>query len=61
MAINRAATSKELVGNQDKIDANKDGKITKRDFELLREDKDATARMATGGRVMLKPLMRNRG
>ena len=43
MAINRAASSKELVGNQDKIDANKDGQITKRDFELLREDKDATA------------------
>ena len=61
MAINRAASSKELVGNQDKIDANKDGQITKRDFELLREDKDATARMATGGRVVLKPLMRNRG
>ena len=61
MAINRAASSKKLVGNQDKIDANKDGQITKRDFELLREDKDATARMATGGRVMLKPLMRNRG
>lgn len=61
MAINRAASSKKLIGNQDKIDANKDGKITKRDFELLREDKDATARMATGGRVMLKPLMRNRG
>tara|TARA_Y100000004_G_scaffold6074_1_gene7030 strand:- start:202 stop:387 length:186 start_codon:yes stop_codon:yes gene_type:complete len=61
MAINRAASSKELVGNQDKIDANKDGQITKKDFELLREDKDATARMATGGRVMLKPLMRNRG
>ena len=61
MAINRAASSKELVGNQDKIDADKDGQITKRDFELLREDKDATARMATGGRVMLKPLMRNRG
>lgn len=61
MAINRAASSKELIGNQDKIDANKDGQITKRDFELLREDKDATARMATGGRVMLKPLMRNRG
>ena len=61
MAINRAASSKELVGNQDKIDANKDGQITKKDFELLREDKDATARMATGGRVVLKPLMRNRG
>ena len=61
MAINRAASSKKLVGNQDKIDANKDGQITKRDFELLKEDKDATARMATGGRVMLKPLMRNRG
>ena len=61
MAINRAASSKELIGNQDKIDANKDGQITKRDFKLLREDKDATARMATGGRVMLKPLMRNRG
>jgi len=61
MAINRAASSKKLIGNQDKIDANKDGQITKRDFELLREDKDATARMATGGRVMLKPLMRNRG
>ena len=61
MAINRAASSKELIGNQDKIDANKDGQITKRDFELLKEDKDATARMATGGRVMLKPLMRNRG
>ena len=61
MAINRAASSKELIGNQDKIDANKDGQITKKDFELLREDKDATARMATGGRVMLKPLMRNRG
>ena len=61
MAINRAASSKELIGNQDKIDANKDGQITKRDFELLREDKDAPARMATGGRVMLKPLMRKRG
>ena len=61
MAINRAASSKKLIGNQDKIDANEDGQITKRDFELLREDKDATARMATGGRVMLKPLMRNRG
>ena len=61
MAINRAASSKELIGNQDKIDANKDGQITKKDFELLREDKDATARMATGGRVVLKPLMRNRG
>ena len=61
MAINRAASSKKLVVNQDKIDANKDGQITKRDFELLKEDKDATARMATGGRVMLKPLMRNRG
>jgi len=61
MAINRAASSKELIGNQDKIDANKDGQITKIDFKLLREDKDATVRMATGGRVMLKPLMRNRG
>ena len=61
MAINRAASSKKLIGNQDKIDANKDGQITKIDFKLLREDKDATARMATGGRVMLKPLMRNRG
>ena len=61
MAINRAASSKKLVGNQDKIDADKDGQITKRDFKLLREDKDATARMATGGREMLKPLMRNRG
>jgi|TARA_R100000149_G_scaffold716_1_gene227 hypothetical protein len=61
MAINRAASSKKLIGNQDKIDANEDGQITKKDFELLREDKDATARMATGGRVMLKPLMRNRG
>tara|TARA_A100001515_G_scaffold41661_1_gene32813 strand:+ start:363 stop:548 length:186 start_codon:yes stop_codon:yes gene_type:complete len=61
MAINRAASSKELIGNQDKIDVNKDGQITKIDFKLLREDKDATVRMATGGRVMLKPLMRNRG
>ena len=61
MAINRAASSKKLIGNQDKIDANEDGQITKRDFELLREDKDATARMATGGRVMLKTLMRNLG
>ena len=61
MAINRAASSKELIGNQDKIDANKDGQITKIDFKLLREDKDATVRMATGGRVVLKPLMRNRG
>ena len=61
MAINRAASFKELVGNQDKIDATGDGRITKEDFKLLREDKDATARMATGGRVMLKPLMRNRG
>ena len=61
MAINRTASSKELVGNQDEIDATGDGRITKEDFKLLREDKDATARMATGGRVMLKPLMRNRG
>ena len=32
---------KELVGNQKKIDANKDGKITAEDFERLRETKKA--------------------
>jgi len=61
MTINRSNSPEQLVGNQDKIDATGDGRITKEDFKLLREDKDATARMATGGRVMLKPLMRNRG
>ena len=45
MAINRSNSPKQLVGGQKKLDV----------------DKDATARMATGGRVMLKPLMRNRG
>ena len=29
---------KELVGNQKKIDANKDGKITGEDFAMLRDD-----------------------
>ena len=28
MAINRAASSKKLIGNQDKIDANEDGEIS---------------------------------
>ena len=28
----------KLIGNQDKIDANKDGKITAEDFRRLRED-----------------------
>jgi hypothetical protein len=32
---------KALVGNQKKIDANKDGKITAEDFERLRETKKA--------------------
>ena len=32
---------KELVGNQKKIDANKDGKITAEDFDRLRETKKA--------------------
>jgi len=28
----------KLIGNQDKIDANKDGKITAEDFKMLREN-----------------------
>ena len=32
---------KALIGNQKKIDANKDGKITTEDFERLRETKKA--------------------
>ena len=34
MAINRAASSKELVGNQDKLDATGDGRITKEDYRI---------------------------
>jgi|TARA_R100000081_G_C4654449_1_gene84438 hypothetical protein len=32
-------TEKKLVGNQKKIDANKDGKITGEDFAMLRDEK----------------------
>jgi len=33
---------KKLIGNQKKIDANKDGKITGEDFKLLNKGKDST-------------------
>jgi len=33
-----AALTEKLKGDQDKIDANKDGEITAKDFELLRKD-----------------------
>jgi len=33
-----AALTEKLKGDQDKIDADKDGKITAKDFELLRQD-----------------------
>ena len=57
MAINRAASSKELVGNQDKIDANKDGQITKRDFELLREKKQEGGLMPEPVNEQMSTLM----
>ena len=61
MAINRAASSKELVGGQKKLDVDKDGKLEASDFAALRKGKETVAEMAAGGRVVLKPLMRNRG
>tara|TARA_B100000282_G_scaffold289934_1_gene260274 strand:+ start:324 stop:740 length:417 start_codon:yes stop_codon:yes gene_type:complete len=33
---------KKLIGNQKRIDANKDGKITGEDFKLLNKGKDST-------------------
>ena len=33
-------TEKKLVGNQKRIDADKDGKITGKDFAILREKSD---------------------
>ena len=61
MAINRAASPKQLVGGQKKLDVDKDGKLEASDFAALRKSKETVAEMAAGGRVVLKPLMRNRG
>ena len=48
-----------LKGNQEKIDANKDGKITELDFEILRKDNVKPAKYGgkityrmTGGQVV---------
>ena len=61
MAINRAASPKQLVGGQKKLDVDKDGKLEASDFAALRKGKETVAEMAAGGRVVLKPLMRYRG
>jgi hypothetical protein len=61
MAINRAASPEQLVGGQKKLDVDKDGKLEASDFAALRKGKETVAEMAAGGRVVLKPLMRNRG
>ena len=37
---------KKLTGNQHRIDANKDGKITAEDFRQLREEGDDTEKLA---------------
>ena len=37
---------KKLSGNQHRIDANKDGKITAEDFRQLREESDDTEKLA---------------
>ena len=47
-----------LKGNQTKLDANKDGKIGKEDFAMLRNKKGAK-KMAGGG--MMKPKMGHGG
>ena len=51
MAINRSNSPKQLVGGQKKLYVDKDGQLEASDV----------AEMAEGGRVVLKPLMRNRG
>lgn len=61
MAVNRAASPKQLVGGQKKLDVDKDGQLEASDFAALRKGKETVAEMAEGGRVVLKPLMRNRG
>ena len=61
MAVNRAASPKQLVGGQKKLDVDKDGQLEASDFAALRKGKETVAEMAAGGRVVLKPLMRNRG
>ena len=61
MAINRADSPKQLVGGQKKLDVDKDGQLETSDFAALRKGEKTVAKMAHGGRVILKPLMRNRG
>ena len=61
MAINRADSPKQLVGGQKKLDVDKDGQLEASDCAALRKGKETVAEMAEGGRVVLKPLMRNRG
>lgn len=46
------SVNEKLVGNQDKIDANKDGKISKDDFEILRGEKKETECMECGSTSM---------
>ena len=45
LAADKKKMKEELVGNQHKIDANKDGKITSHDFKQLRKSKKETATM----------------
>ena len=52
--LNKRKTGGKLVGNQNKLDANKDGKISGADFEILRKKKyggKINYRM-TGGQVV---------
>ena len=44
---------KKLSGNQDRIDANKDGKITAEDFKQLREGSGDTEKLAPAAHGLL--------
>ena len=45
------ASGGELIGNQKKLDLNKNGKLDAEDFRMLRERKKARSKMAKGGEM----------
>ena len=56
--------SKKLVGNQKKLDRNKNGKIDSGDFKLINKEKNMKKKpkgMKNGGKAMKPKGMRNGG
>ena len=50
-----------LTQKQKQIDLNENNRIDEEDLTALRKTKETVKEMQKGGRVVLKPLMRNRG